>query len=54
MIEQLIVWSFLLLLPYEITVVEPDQARLEEIRQQILQVEVDTRAWRQKRSGQGL
>lgn len=52
MAEQLIVWTFLLLIPFRVTAI--NTADLEAIQQEVIEIEAETRAYRQKKSGHGL
>lgn len=52
MIETYLLWCLLLLMPVEVTAT--NNADMEEIRQLGIQLEIDTRAYRQKITGQGL
>ena len=53
MAEQIIVWALLLLMPYEVEVSSspPDK---ETIRAKMIQIEIETRAERQRLTGAGL
>lgn len=52
MTEQLMLLVLFLLLPMEITAEHPIDK--EQIRQEVIQIEIETRAYRQLRSGRGL
>ena len=58
MTEQVFLWALLLLLPWEIEATGPTEEEKAEaregIRLELLKVENETRAQRQKRSGRGL
>lgn len=43
-----------MLIPIKITAEPVSEEVLEKLRQDVIQVEQDTRAWRQKKSGRGL
>lgn len=43
-----------LLMPIEVTASPPSQESLDNLKQGMIQVEIDTRAYRQRRSGGGL
>ena len=54
MTEQIMIWLFLLLMPYRWEVNPPSEDTIEAIRTEMIALEVETRAIRQRRTGRGL